>query len=813
MATLTRGSGDGSLTVGVDAFGSFGSAAGGVGTANATYDPLGSIAASGTVFDSGVAFRLGAAGVRTFLTGGIPDPGFTGIPTSTNAASAFSIGGLNFSLAQSVIPVTFNTFEIGTDLVQIYTITNPTGAVINFELVRYMDGDLQFDGTLIDGGGFIPAGNPLAVNGNQTLFETDKASDTAVDATFLGITAEGGSTASPGRYEADTFAVPLNLAGRIIAGTALDQIISGDGNANNLVDTGAGYDITLAFRNSFSLASLASTVYTTVTRFGSRLPDLSVTKTDSPDPVNFGSPLTYTINVSNGGNGDVSGVVVRDTLPSGFTDITTTVSGGFTAAVVGDVVTFSGGSLAQGASTALTIQGTPTLPLNGGTLTNTVIVDPDNLIGELTETNNTATASTTFIGPPRPDLTVSQTDSPDPVLIGNTLTYSIRVSNIGTGSATGVVLQDTFPSSLTNVTATTAAGFTAQQTGNVFTFSGGTLAVGAIADFTIQGTVSNGVQNISNTAVVDPANTIVELDETNNSSQENTVVSFNPNASPSPSPSSTPINDPSTVFAPGTATPTPFQSSSNVFITGTDASELFNLTVFNDSLAAGSGDDTVFAFQGDDLIFGNQGNDQLNGNQGNDTLYGGQGNDIISGGKDGDFVFGDLGDDFVNGNNANDVVRGGRGNDTVYGGQGDDSVFGDLGNDFVSGDLGTDFITGVSPIQPNPGLGEIDTLVGGAGRDTFVLGDSTNVYYDDTNTSLSGTSDYAEIRDFTPGEDRIQLKTGSSYFLTASPFGQPLDSGLYVNQGGANELIAVLTGILPGSLDLASVNFSYVGVV
>jgi len=813
MATLTRGSGDGSLTVGVDAFGSFGLSIGAQAT-DATYDPLGSIAAATTMYESGVAFKLSAAVGRTFLTtgdiggsGNLADPGFTGAPTSTNAASTFSIGGLNFSLAQSVIPVTFNTFEIGTDLVQTYTITNPTGATIDFELLRYIDGDLRFDGSLIDGGGFIPAGDPLAVNGNQTLFETDKANDTAVDATFLGITAEGGSTASPGRYEADSFS---GLRSRIIAGNALDQIITGDGNANNLVDTGAGYDITLGFRNSFSLASLASTSYTTVTRFGSRLPDLSVTKTDSPDPISLGSPLTYTINVSNGGNGDVSGVVVRDTLPSGFTGVTTTVSGGFTAAVAGDVVTFSGGSLAQGASTVLTIQGTPTQIGAGGVLTNTVVVDPDTLISEINELNNTATAVTTIKAP---DLTVSQTDSPDPVLIGNTLTYKIRVSNIGTDAATGVVLQDTLPSNLTNVTATTASGFTAQQTGNVFTFSGGTLAVGAIADFTIQGTVSNGISNISNNAVVDPANTIVELDETNNSSQENTSVQFNPNASPSPSPSSTPNNDPSTVFAPGTATPTPFQSSSNVFLTGTDASELFNLTVFNDSLAAGGGDDTVFAFQGDDLIFGNQGNDQLNGNTGNDTLYGGQGNDTISGGKDGDFVFGDLGDDVVNGNNANDVVRGGRGNDTVYGGQGDDSVFGDLGNDFVSGDLGNDFITGVSTTQPNPGLGEIDTLVGGAGRDTFVLGDSVNIYYDDTNTSLPGTGDYAEIRDFTPGEDRIQLKTGSSYFLAASPTGLPSGAGLFVNQGGGSELIAVLIGISPGSLDLASANFSYVGVV
>jgi len=578
--------------------------------------------------------------------------------------------------------------------------------------------------------------------------------------------------------------------------------------ARAAVTPGVNNTIRLAIADTAD-SILDSAVFIQAGSFTSGDPDLIVSKTDSPDPVKLGDTVTYTITVSNIGTLEETDVEVRDTLPASFTNIIpTVVSGGFTSSVTGNVVNFTGGSLAAGASATLTIaaKAISSVP----TVTNTVVVDPDDISFESNESNNTFTESTTVAAP---DLAITKTDSPDPVLIGNTLTYSIRVSNIGSDAATGVVVQDTLPSNLTNVTATTAAGFTAQQTGNIFTFSGGTLAAGAIADFTIQGTVSNGVQNISNTAVVDPANTIVEFDETNNSSQVNTSVQFNPNASPSPSPSSTPNNDPSTVFAPGTATPTPFQSSSNVFITGTDASELFNLTVFNDSLAAGGGDDTVFAFQGDDRIFGNQGNDQLNGNTGNDTLYGGQGNDIISGGKDGDFVFGDLGDDFVNGNNANDAVRGGRGNDTVYGGQGDDSVFGDLGNDFVSGDLGTDFITGVSPIQPNPGLGEIDTLVGGAGRDTFVLGDSTNVYYDDTNTSLSGTGDYAEIRDFTPGEDRIQLKTGSSYFLASSPTGLPSGAGLFVNQGGGSELIAVLIGISPGSLDLASVNFSYVGVV
>src|SRR5437763_6489608 len=45
--------------------------------------------------------------------------------------------------------------------------------------------------------------------------------------------------------------------------------------------------------------------------------DLSVTKVDSPDPVNTGSTLTYTITVTNNGPDPASSASLSDTLPAG----------------------------------------------------------------------------------------------------------------------------------------------------------------------------------------------------------------------------------------------------------------------------------------------------------------------------------------------------------------------------------------------------------------------------------------------------------------------------------------------------------------
>ena len=57
--------------------------------------------------------------------------------------------------------------------------------------------------------------------------------------------------------------------------------------------------------------------------------------------------------------------------------------------------------------------------------------------------NNAASATTTV--DPAADLSLTKTDSPDPVLAGELLTYTLTAHNAGPQDATGVTLTDTLP--------------------------------------------------------------------------------------------------------------------------------------------------------------------------------------------------------------------------------------------------------------------------------------------------------------------------------------------------------------------------------
>jgi uncharacterized repeat protein (TIGR01451 family) len=119
--------------------------------------------------------------------------------------------------------------------------------------------------------------------------------------------------------------------------------------------------------------------------------DLSVLKTDSPDPVHAGQNLTYRIRVTNGGAASATGVTVTDTLPknAGYGSVTTT-QGTCTLKPAKLLVTCALGTIAAGASATVTIIVKPT---SKGTITNTAKASANQ--ADPNSANNTSTAVTT----------------------------------------------------------------------------------------------------------------------------------------------------------------------------------------------------------------------------------------------------------------------------------------------------------------------------------------------------------------------------------------------------------------------------------
>ena len=135
-------------------------------------------------------------------------------------------------------------------------------------------------------------------------------------------------------------------------------------------------------------------------------------------------------------------------------------------------------------------------------------------------------------------------------------------------------------------------------------------------------------------------------------------------------------------------------------------------------------------------------------------------------------------------------------------------MFGGNGSDFLFGKEGNDALIGFDGTAANPGLGEIDTLIGAEGNDTFLLGNATKFYYNDGVDTATGAGDYALIVGFNPIEDIIQLQGApSTYVFGGSPAGLPVGNAIFKKTAGADELIAIVQAVSTFGPDSTSLRF------
>ena len=159
-------------------------------------------------------------------------------------------------------------------------------------------------------------------------------------------------------------------------------------------------------------------------------------------------------------------------------------------------------------------------------------------LGLLLAGSTVAPAALAFGPPPDDvgDLTISQTTSvtwngssiQDP---GGPVTYWLTVKNTtiqvwdpelhryypGGAPAYGVVVRDTLPNGSQFLSASGDSGFSCSQASGVVTCSGGNLQMGGTGHITINANAPLAIGRYTNTAVVDPSNTVIERDEGNNS--------------------------------------------------------------------------------------------------------------------------------------------------------------------------------------------------------------------------------------------------------------------------------------------------------
>ncbi len=262
--------------------------------------------------------------------------------------------------------------------------------------------------------------------------------------------------------------------------------------------------------------------------------DLSVTKADSPDPVNAGANLTYTITVTNNGLSDAQTVALSDPLPAGTTFVSFTPPAGWTrtdsvpvggtGTITATIPTLAAGSGPQVFTLVVNVNAnTPAGSTLGNTATvSTTTTDPN-------PGNDSGTASTT--GNTQADLAVSKADSPDPVNAGANLTYTVTLVNNGPSDAQNVTLNDAVPANTTFVSAaqtngpaftlsTPAVGGGGTVTATAFTFANGAVAVFQVVVRVNPGTA--GGTTITNTAAATSATT--DNNAANSSASSTTTV-------------------------------------------------------------------------------------------------------------------------------------------------------------------------------------------------------------------------------------------------------------------------------------------------
>jgi len=197
--------------------------------------------------------------------------------------------------------------------------------------------------------------------------------------------------------------------------------------------------------------------------------------------------------VTNNGPGTASTLAFTEAIPANTTFVSaaaTSGTGGWTCAPAS--ISCTNPTFASGAATTFTV----VVTVNAGTASGTVITSTANISSATTDpnpSNNVAIATVIVATAGQADLAVTKTGTPNPVLAGNKLTYTVTVTNNGPAAASTVTLTDTIPANTTVTATTAAAGWTCNPpSGGTFTCTDASVAANTTGIFTFVMTVTAG---------------------------------------------------------------------------------------------------------------------------------------------------------------------------------------------------------------------------------------------------------------------------------------------------------------------------------
>ena len=387
--------------------------------------------------------------------------------------------------------------------------------------------------------------NTLTPQANLGITKTNGVTQVSAgtNTVYTIVASNAGPSAAPASNVVDTFPAACTSVNWTCTGAGGGTCTAaGSGNINQSVNLPSGGSVTFLATCAVNAAAVGNLVNTATVAVGagiidptpgnnsatdtdtiiSNQADVSITKTDGQTSDIPGTSISYTIVASNAGPGAAASVTVADTFPASLTGVTWTCvgAGGGTCVANGSGNINSVANLPAGGSATYTVNATIAASATG-TLSNTATATVGGGVTDPVPGNNSATDTTTLT--PQSDLSITLTDSPDPVVAGTNLTYVATLTNNGPSDAQDVNISLPLPAGTTLVSAAASAGGACAGTTTVTCTYAGATTPGASRTATVVVAVSSAqTANLSATATA--ASSTTDPTPGNNTATATTVV-------------------------------------------------------------------------------------------------------------------------------------------------------------------------------------------------------------------------------------------------------------------------------------------------